>query len=82
MMGMGFGVWSVPILLLFGVGLAALGALTVNALFPHRFRQAYTPEERRGAYEIINRRYARGEITRQEYEIMKRNIKDSEENPL
>ncbi|WP_353512663.1 SHOCT domain-containing protein [Thermus sp. LT1-2-5] len=64
-MGLGWGLWGFlyPLLL---VGLLVLGAyLVARALAPKR-------EDR--ALEILRERYARGEIDRETYERMKRDL--------
>ena len=59
--------------LLWGV-LLALGVWGVTNLFPGRRRSSGLDEEELSAREVLARRYARGEITRQVYESMKRDI--------
>ena len=70
---MGFGIFGLFFMLVFW-GLLILGAVwVVRALFgnvpPHQGRDpSQSPRE------ILDQRYARGEITREQYEIMKRDI--------
>ena len=72
-MGMNFGILGMVFMLLFWV-LLILGAVWVTkALFgnikpPPRKDSSQTPRE------ILDQRYARGEITREQYEIMKQDI--------
>jgi putative membrane protein len=75
MMGIGFGMFGLLVMLLFWAGLVVLAAWLVRALFPHDGRHA-APAAGRGqdAREILNRRYARGEITREQYELMKQDL--------
>jgi len=72
-MGMGFGLFGIVFMLLFW-GLLILGAVWVaKALFGNtttlnRSNDPQTPRK------ILDERYARGEITREQYEIMKQDI--------
>jgi len=64
--------------LLWGV-LIALAVWGVGRLFPRRTQSSGRDERETTARELLSRRYARGEITRQEYELMKRDIEQAEE---
>ena len=72
-MGWGFGIFGLVFMLVFW-GLLILAAVwVVRALFgnvpPHQRRDpSQSPRE------ILDQRYSRGEITREQYEIMKRDI--------
>ena len=72
-MGMGYGILGMVFMLLFWI-LLILGAVWVTkALFGNapsqpRKDSSQTPRE------ILDQRYARGEITREQYEIMKQDI--------
>lgn len=72
--GMGFGVFGLVLMVLFWGGLIALGIGLVVALF----RQGNVPGARSepGAAEILDRRYARGEISREEYESMREALRE------
>ncbi len=75
MMAMGMGLWSLLAMLLFWGGLIALAILLVKALFPHTPRPSTPSQENGGnAREILNQRYARGEISSEQYEMMKQDI--------
>jgi len=63
--------------LLWGV-LIALAVWAVTRLFPRHGRSSDLDEQELGAEEILARRYARGEISREEYELMKRDIGQGE----
>jgi putative membrane protein len=72
--GMGFGVFGLVLMVLFWGGLIALGIGLVVAFF----RQGSGPAARSepGAAEILDRRYARGEISREEYESMREALRE------
>ena len=75
MMGFGFGTFGLLLMLVFWGGLIALAVWLISALFP-RGDQG-TPPSTGGdlsASEILDRRYARGEITREQYELMKQDL--------
>jgi len=74
----GFGLIGLVFMLLFWGGLILLAIWFVRTLFP-----STTPANRSetspggqssSAKEILDRRYARGEITREQYETMKRDL--------
>jgi putative membrane protein len=64
--GMGFGM-----LLFWGVVIAAVAVLVKNFWGP---RDLNLPDQEKSALDILNERYARGEISREEYEEKKRDI--------
>jgi putative membrane protein len=74
-MMMGFGVVGFLLMLLFWGALIAGAVVLVRALFP---QGGTTPTSRSqdgtNARQILDQRYARGEISREEYEIMKGDI--------
>jgi putative membrane protein len=75
--GMGFGLLGLLIMLLFWGGLIFLAVWLVRTIFSNNStRNLSTMQKRDGpnALEILAQRYARGEITREQYEIMKRDI--------
>lgn len=74
-MGLGFGLFGLLFMLLFWVGLIALAVWLVSTLFGRNGRQA-TPsgDHELSAREVLDRRYARGEITREQYELMKQDL--------
>lgn len=73
--GMGFGVIGLLVMLFFWGGLILLGVWLVKAIFQGS-NQATTPHlgGSQSPREILDQRYARGEITREQYEIMKQEI--------
>jgi len=78
MMGMGFGLIGLLIMVLFWGGLIALAIWAVGTLFPRTARPAPASEQELSARQILDRRYARGEITREQYELMKQDIADAQ----
>lgn len=71
---MGFGAFGWLFMLFFWGCLIALGIGCVVFLFPRRAPAVGEVAKKRGAREILNDRYARGEIIREQYETMKRDI--------
>ncbi len=72
MMGLGALGWLV--MLLFWGGLIALGIGVVAVLFPRRAPAVGVVDKTTGARETLDGRYARGEITREQYETMKQDL--------
>jgi putative membrane protein len=75
MMGMGFGLTGLLFMFLFWGGLVALAIWLVSALFPRDALPAAPDDQDLSARQILDIRYARGEITREQYETMKQDIK-------
>ncbi len=76
-LGMGFGFIGLVLMILFWGGLIALGIWLVRGLFPSANRPPASPSEQDlDAREILDRRFARGEISRAEYELMRETIRD------
>ncbi len=71
--GMGFGIFWVFFMLLFWVILILGAVWLVRAVFGNG-RPRQSGNEPQNAREILDQRYARGEITREQYEIMKKDI--------
>ena len=76
MIGMGFGA---VIMVLFWAGLVALVVWLVGGLFPRGGRLAQPMEQNLDAGQILDRRYARGEITRGQFKQMKQTISEDAE---
>jgi len=73
--GMGFGILGFVIMLVFWGGLIALAIWLVKTLFAGSQRSTSTAREvEPSASRILDQRYARGEITREQYELMKQDI--------
>ncbi len=73
--GMGFGVLGMAIMLIFWTGIILLSVWIIRTLFQITDNPANsnnlsptTPKE------ILDQRYSRGEITREQYELMKQDI--------
>ena len=77
MMGWGMGLGLLFMLLFWGV-LIALAVWLVRSLFPVAGQPPAPPTEQHlNAREILDRRFARGEISREEYDLMRRTILES-----
>ncbi|GAB4577372.1 MAG: hypothetical protein Fur0022_01030 [Anaerolineales bacterium] len=73
MTGFGFmGFFGLILMVLFWGGLIALAVWLVKALFSSG--RANYPPAGNNPREILDQRYARGEINREEYELMKRDL--------
>ena len=74
-MGLGFGVFGLVLMLVFWGGLIALAVWLVSVLFPRNDRDtSASTDQDLSAREMLDRRYARGEITRDQYELIRQNI--------
>ena len=73
--GMGFGILGLLLMLLFWGALIFLAVWLVKALFQGG-RQSPAPPSSwaKNAREILDERYARGEITREQYELIKKDL--------
>ena len=69
--GLGFGILGPIIMVLFWVGIIALIVWGVGAIIPHRNETRVTDPS---ALEILQRRYARGEISKEEFETIRKDI--------
>ncbi len=75
MMGMGFGLFGLLLMLLAWGLLIALAVWLISALFPRTDKESTSSlHESLSAREILERRYARGEINREQYELMKQDL--------
>lgn len=73
--GMGFGIFGLFFMLLFWGGLIAAAVWVGRALFAGNGSAPPADRPRTPtARDILDQRYARGEITREEYERMKRDL--------
>lgn len=76
-LGMGSGLLGLVVMVLFWSGVAALAVWLVRSLFPQAEKLAEQVGSRElNAREILDRRYARGEINREEYDVMKETLAD------
>ncbi len=73
-MMMGFGLFGLLFMLLFWGVLIALAVWIAGTLFPAANRPMGSANQDRTARQIIDLRYARGELTREQYDLMKRDI--------
>ena len=73
--GFGFGPWGWVVMILFW-GLLILGGVWLirSALSGWANNPPHRPDTGQNAREILDRRYAHGEIDRNEYEIMKKDL--------
>ena len=74
-LGMGFGWFGLLFMFLFWGGLIVLAIWLVRALFPQTNVPASQQEPT--AIEILNLRYARGEISREEYHARREGLRGS-----
>ena len=73
--GMGFGIIGLFFMIIFWGALIALAVWLVRSIFPNKAQSPSSPPGKdSNAHEILDERYARGEITRDQYELMKQDI--------
>lgn len=73
--GMGFGILGLLFMLVFWGGLILLAVWLVRALFSSNSgRDLNAGGKDQNARQILDQRYARGEISREQYEIMKQDL--------
>lgn len=74
---MGFGILGLLLMLILWGGLIGLAVWLVRSLFPHAEQPPALPSGHElSARQILDRRYARGEIGREQYDLMKEAISD------
>lgn len=74
MMGFGMGFFGLLFMLLFWGGLILLAVWLAKALFQGNQSAGSSSRPTNSAREILDQRYARGEITREQYELMKQDL--------
>ena len=76
-MGFGSGIFGLIFMVFFWGGLIALAVWLVRGLFGNNGQPSPTTPAGSGlsAEAILDERYARGEITREQYELMKSDLK-------
>lgn len=74
MMGFGMGLFGLFFMLLFWGGLILLAVWLAKALFQGNRSTGSSSSPTNSAREILDQRYARGEITREQYDLMKQDI--------
>lgn len=75
MMGLGMG-FGLLLMIAFWVGLIVLGVWLVRVLFPHTSQPPPVADLDLSPRDILDRRFARGEISREEYDVMRQTISD------
>ncbi len=76
MIGFGMGFGLLFLVLIFG-GVILMALWLVKSLFPASQKPSGFPTEGEPtAQEILERRYARGELTREQYELMKLDLRN------
>jgi putative membrane protein len=78
MMGNGFGGWMWPFGLLVLIGIALLIVVAVRALGGGISRGTTPPPQHRRAREVLDERYARGELNTEEYQERLRALGEDE----
>jgi putative membrane protein len=78
MMGWGMGL-GLLLMIAFWVGLIALGVWLVRALFPLAVQPPTAAGQGLSARDILDRRFARGELGPEEYDLMRQAISDGTE---
>ncbi len=75
-MMMGFGLIGVVLMILFWGGLILGAVWLVRAVFQNGTQSGSRTQstEDQNAREILDRRYARGELTREQYEVMRKDL--------
>lgn len=74
MHGIGFNFWGVVMMFVFWGTLIALAVGLIRLLFPSA-KSTFPPSAQEfSAQEILDRRYAKGEITREEYQQIKSDL--------
>lgn len=74
-MGLGFGILGLLLMLVFWGGVIAAAVWLVSVLFPRQDRGSTSqPDQDLSALEILNKRYVKGEITREQYELMRQDL--------
>jgi putative membrane protein len=73
-LGMGTGIVGVGLMILFWAGLVGLAVWLVQSLFPRVGKLEPASLGDLDAAEILDWRYARGEIDRDQYELMKETL--------
>ena len=74
MMGFGMGLWGILLMVLFWGGLVALVVWSIGLMFPSADKHSNTTDRSLSAEEILKIRFARGEITADEYKQMQETL--------
>lgn len=73
-MMIGFGFIGLIFMFVFWGALIALAIWLVKSIFPNKTHPPSSQSNDSSALEILDERYARGEITRDQYELIKQDI--------
>lgn len=73
--GFGMGGFGLIWMLIFWVGLIALAVWLVSLLFPAARKSSHSERISPTALDILKERYARGELTKEEYQEMQQTIR-------
>jgi putative membrane protein len=76
-LGMGFGGFGFLLMAIFWIVIVAAAIWLVGNLFPQSNRIQPTANAPESAVDIVKRRYARGEISKDEYEAMRHSLEQS-----
>lgn len=76
MMGLGLGGFGFIFMILFWVALIALAVWLVGQLFPSVKKSSDPDTSSRSPQEILKARYARGELSKEEYQDMLQDIRE------
>lgn len=75
--GMGFGGFGFLLMAIFWIGILVAVVWFVGNLFPRSNSSHSTANRPESADDIVARRYARGEISKDEFEMIRHNLKQS-----
>jgi putative membrane protein len=79
-MGLGFGFFGLVFMILFWLAVIGLAVWLLSSLFPRTSRNSPPPSQTwqgdrpESALDILRQRYARGEISKAEFEEMRRDL--------
>lgn len=75
-MGLGFGLFGLLLVFLFWVGLVVLAGWLIGAMFQRNIRPPASLADRQlSACEILDKRHAQGEVTRNQHELTKQDLR-------
>ena len=74
--GMGFGGFGFIFMGLFWIVIIGAGIWLLSNLFPKNNESQTRPSDNETALDILKQRYARGELTKEEYESMRHDLEN------
>ncbi len=74
--GMGFGGFGFIFMALFWIVIIGAGIWLLSNLFPKNNGTPSRPSDNETALDILKQRYARGELTKEEYESMRHDLEN------